>query len=365
MSEKPPTEQVVVYKPKGFKMHSLCVSAFIKIIDRLQRRWLPFGSEPAYIIRNYRPRDFDKLVQLASEVKKLKQTYSCTSPQDLVESLDLPNHFPEKNLFIAEISGNIAGYVDVVPELNISRAVLSYMLHPEHHRKVLTKRLVECAVNRAQELRVKTIHVNIPQDNRAAKRLFFKMGFKFVRRFLELRLDLSKARLLKINQTASICRCLRRGEEDKLVQVQNLSFANTWGYSPNTTEEIFYRTSLPNCSPEDIILACYADKLIGYCWTKIDSEENKAITRSKGRIYMLGVIPDHRGKGVGRQLLLAGLSLLKSRGVLTVELTVDIENKTACALYKSIGFEVRTRSLWYEKVLDCSIFIGRGDDKPS
>jgi mycothiol synthase len=172
-----------------------------------------------------------------------------------------------------------------------------------------------------------------------------------VRRFLELRLDLSETHLPKINQTASLCHHLRRGEEDKLAQIQNRSFANTWAYSPNTIEHIIYRTSLPSCSLEDIILACDADEPIGYCWTRINLGDKKAISGRKGRIYMLGVDPDHQGKGVGKQVLLAGLSHLKSKGIRIVELTVDSENKAACALYRSMGFEAWKSSLWYEKVL--------------
>jgi ribosomal protein S18 acetylase RimI-like enzyme len=51
-------------------------------------------------------------------------------------------------------------------------------------------------------------------------------------------------------------------------------------------------------------------------------------------------------------VLLAGLAYLKSKGLQAAELIVDSENKAACALYRSVGFEVQTSSLWYEKVLN-------------
>jgi mycothiol synthase len=67
---------------------------------------------------------------------------------------------------------------------------------------------------------------------------------------------------------------------------------------------------------------------------------------------MLGVDPDHRGKGIGRELMMVGLARLRNRGLTAAELTVDSENKAACALYQAIGFEVEVRTLWYEKPVD-------------
>ena len=88
---------------------------------------------------------------------------------------------------------------------------------------------------------------------------------------------------------------------------------------------------------------------LGYCWTVTNVDQTRDGEVGKGRIHMLGVDPDYRGKGLGKQVLLAGLSLLKSRGLGHVDLTVDSENKAALALYESLGFAVRTRSLWCEK----------------
>jgi mycothiol synthase len=90
---------------------------------------------------------------------------------------------------------------------------------------------------------------------------------------------------------------------------------------------------------------------IGYCWTRIFAEEGSAAGSLKGEIHMLGVDPDYRGKGIGRDVLLAGLADLKSRGASNVELTADGEEPVALGLYESVGFEVCSRSEWYEKKL--------------
>jgi ribosomal protein S18 acetylase RimI-like enzyme len=66
---------------------------------------------------------------------------------------------------------------------------------------------------------------------------------------------------------------------------------------------------------------------------------------------MLGVDPDHRKKGVGKQVLVTGLSYLKDKGIDVVELTTDSENEAARRLYYSMGFQEQSVTKWYEKEL--------------
>ncbi len=80
-------------------------------------------------------------------------------------------------------------------------------------------------------------------------------------------------------------------------------------------------------------------------------EENPAAGNLKGEIHMLGVDPDFRKKGIGRNVLLSGLADLKSRGATIVELTADGEGPAALGLYKSVEFKIYSRVEWYEKKL--------------
>ena len=308
-------------------------------------------SNSPYTIRNYQPKDFDKYVLLNIEAEKLEPTGRCISPQVVAERLGRPNYAPEQDLFIVEIAGNVVGYMDIRPELTIGRVILNCWVHPEHRRRGLATRLLNYATNRAKELGARVAHVNITEDNVVAQRVLSRLDFSLVRRFLELRLDIADVHWPDINQAALECRYLQRGEEDKLTQIQNRAFAGHWGYNPNTVEAIIYRINRSNCSPEDVVLACDGDKVAGYCWTRVACEGG-AISERNGQIYMLGTDPDYRGRGVGKKVLLAGLARLKSKSLEVAELTVDSENKAACALYKSIGFKVQTSSFWYEKVIN-------------
>jgi len=308
-------------------------------------------SNSAYTIRNYQPKDFDKYVLLNVEAEKLKPTGWGVSPQVVAENLGQPNYSPEQDLFVVEIAGDIIGYMDTRPELTIGRAILDCWVHPEHRRRGLATRLLNYSMRRDKELGARVAHVNIMEDNVVAQRVLSRLDFSLVRRFLELRLDIADIHWPDINQAALECRYLQRGEEGKLTQIQNRAFAGTWGYNPNTVEEITYCINRSTCSPEDVVLIYEGDKVIGYCWTGIACEGG-ATNERKGQIYMLGTDPDYRGRGVGKKVLLAGLARLKSKSLQVAELTVDSENKAACALYKSIGFKVQTSSFWYEKVIN-------------
>jgi len=308
-------------------------------------------SDFPYTIRNYNPDDFGSYLRLNLEANKIAPPVSRVSPQYLRERMDMPGYFPGLDLFVAELSGELVGYIGITRELSIGRVVLDCLVHPKYRRKSLATGLYHYAIRHAAGLGAQVAHVHIVENNSPAASLLSKLGFRFVRRFLEQRLLLSGLHLPDTEHTGLLCHHLQRGEEDKLTDIQNYSFTGTWGFSPNTIEEIIYRVNLAGCSPEDVILADEADMTIGYCWTTIALHEEADLSTDKGRICMLGVHPEHQGKGIGRILLSVGLSYLKSKGINVVELTVDSQNAPACALYNSAGFRIASNSLWYEKEL--------------
>ncbi len=60
-----------------------------------------------------------------------------------------------------------------------------------------------------------------------------------------------------------------------------------------------------------------------------------------GTIDDLYVLPEFRGRGVGRKLVVESLKTLKARGVKAVRLNVLKENKAAVKLYRRLGFKTR------------------------
>jgi mycothiol synthase len=154
-----------------------------------------------------------------------------------------------------------------------------------------------------------------------------------------------------VNPSGFVIRRLRPGEEDKLTEIQNRSFVGTWGFNPNTTEEIVYRISLSGSSPENVMIAYEGSIPIAYCWAKIHPEENVLTGKNEGEIHMMGVDPDYREKGIGKEILLTALAHLRTKGIEIVQLTVDSENQAARSLYASVGFEICSKTEWYEKTV--------------
>ena len=302
-------------------------------------------------IRNYRRGDFNNYVQLHVETNGLDRSERSISKQRLAESLEHPSFHPEIDLFVAEHGGSIIGYAAVFLEAAIKRAILECMIHPLHRKKGIATKLIRRAIRHAEAAESKVVQISVPEINLPARNLASRLGFKFIRYFYELQLDLNNIRLPDFEPSGYIIRRLEPDEADKLTLIQNRAFADSWGFNPNTPDEIAYRINLSSCSPENIMMAYLKNNPIGYCWTRIMLEDNPAAGGMKGEIHMLGVDPAYRKKGIGRNVLLAGLADLKSKGVTIVELTADGEEPAALGLYESVGFEVCSRTEWYEKKL--------------
>ena len=294
-----------------------------------------------YTIRNYLPSDFDNLV---SFFQKEPSLITFTPPR-ISDWLSWPGFTPENDLFIVEFDGRIVGYMNIRPELSIDRVVLSCRLHLKHRRKGLAFTLLESAIHRAREIGAKVAHVDVMENNAIARKALEKHGFIFVRQYYELKITLSSVDWKEAESASHGCRHLLPGEEASLADIQNRSFAEHWGYNPNSEETIAFSINRAHSSPEDVVLTCEEDDIVGFCRTEITGN-------GEGRISMIGTDPDFRGRGVGRKSLLAGLLYLKSKDVHTVYLTVDTANEAAIALYSSIGFERHNILMTYEKAVN-------------
>ncbi len=73
---------------------------------------------------------------------------------------------------------------------------------------------------------------------------------------------------------------------------------------------------------------------------------------SEAHLDAIGLLPDFRGKGLGRAALAAAEGIARSRGARSLTLTVATANRAASALYRAAGYRRdRLFARWYEKAL--------------
>lgn len=307
-------------------------------------------NEPVYTVRNYRTADFREYSRLC--ISQGETTGLKLSRQEIAEQLNRPGFSAGKDLFVADTGGRIIGYAHLTPETGIDRVNLRSWIEPSHRRRGLAREFLNRIIRRTGELGINAVHVGVFQDNRTAREALPKLGFRYIRRYLEMELAVTRVPQEKLEEACERCRKLRQGEEKIMMEIQNRAFAGHWGYNPNTLETIIWDINYGSRSPEDVVLACEGDAVAGYCWTELAGDSITHGGDKRGTINMIGVAPEHRGEGLGKKVLLAGIAYLKSRGAGRISLTVDAENSIAWEMYRAVGFEETGSTLWYEKIID-------------
>lgn len=102
--------------------------------------------------------------------------------------------------------------------------------------------------------------------------------------------------------------------------------------------------------PEEYDSVIYIAEVNNIVIGKVHFEVNDGV----GGIYGLGVLPEYRRKGYGREILIMAIERLKEKNPNEIMLQVDVQNKNALELYKYCGFE-ETSTMEYYKLSKINI----------
>jgi len=183
-------------------------------------------------------------------------------------------------------------------------------------------------------------------DDAPLNELLEETGYRTVRHSYRMRIDIDSDQPEPDWPDGYSVRTMREGEERRVYDAQMAAFADTWMFHAEPfdvwhhwmVEEPSFDRSLWFLAEKDgdlagVVIARAPENEPGFGWIRI-----------------LGVVPEHRQKGLGQALLRHTFAEFATRGFHAVGLGVDAENPTgAVRVYERAGMHVERTNLISEK----------------
>ena len=293
-------------------------------------------------IHNFSWSDLDALAELlfaSSEDSSLDKKFAV---EQLERSYRKPGLVPERDCFLAWSGSKLAGYYFLIEEKAISRGILEGTVHPEFRNHGIGKELIKNALAQARSMHYEVLHANISSNEQAIRKLLLSNGFKQVKELLHMHQDYAKSMAVEPSTNYRI-RTMNSIEVEKLTILQNAAFVDSWGFCPNSVEQVTYSLNdlFPGLINTSVFLE-FKEVPVAYIWVRQTS------TKRHGCIDMVGVHPEFRGKGLAKIITASGINYLCANGMPSISISVLDDNTPAVRTYEGLGFEVRERNPWYE-----------------
>ena len=224
------------------------------------------------------------------------------------------------------------GLLRGVAQFDVADSVAELVVHPDHRRAGLGRRMVEelLARTNGRALRV-WAHGRHP----GAVALAEGLGFEQVRELWQMRRSLLDPLPAPELPTGVRLRPFVPGVDDEeFLRVNNAAFDWHPEQGGWDAAQLQLRMAEPWFDAAGFLLAVdEQDRVLGFHWTKVHTSPEPI-----GEVYVLGVDPEARGLRLGAALTLAGLHHLRASGQTRVLLYVEADNSAAVRLYSSLGF---------------------------
>lgn len=259
--------------------------------------------------------------------------------------LDLVWRAPEvefpADVFVAERSGELVGYADVIAFGTSSwvdvRATDVAAYDP----------LLEVSVPRAEGQSTEHIRAFAGDEDELARQALERFGFELIRYSYRMKIDLEQGVPEPEWPNGLQVRPFRAGDEQLLHRGHQESFADTWEFTAEPFEDWSHWFLSPAAfKPEHCFIVESGEELAGVAICLVSETEDDT-----GWVRILGVLPAFRRQGLAMALLRHVFRHFADAGMKHVGLGVDAENPTgAVRLYERAGMHVAWRNVTFERV---------------
>jgi mycothiol synthase len=249
---------------------------------------------------------------------------------------------PEIWIRVAERDGQLVGYVDAVRRGQDNAMELDV--------RTLEREVAQALLDAAEEhTETGLLRVVAQGDDAVLPAALQDDSWRPVRRSYQMRIELGDDLPEPRWPDGISVRPLEPGEERKLYDANTIAFAEDWHFRPQPFEQ--WRDDNFGRENFDYSLSWVAeagDELAGFSLNSWHFSGDPQF----GWIGILGVLPDHRRRGIATGLLQQSFREFRSRGATRVGLGVDSENVTgAVRLYERAGMHVARLNVTHEKEL--------------
>lgn len=292
------------------------------------------------LVRSVREDEVEATAEVLNEHSRRLYGTADTTPAELREDWSAPEvDFPD-NVLVAEVEGRLVGYADVIPHGETAwldvRGTDSRSYEP----------LLDAIARRADTLGRDHVRGWAPEIDRDLQEAYDRAGFRPFRHSFRMEIELGGDLSPPEWPDGFSVRPFRGGDERAAWEVQQDSFADTWGFTPDPFETWAHWNLGEYFQPAHWFFVEAGDEVAAIALCR-QSESEPGL----GWVNILGVRPAYRRLGLAIALLQHVFEHFAGLGLKTVGLDVDAENPTgAVRLYERAGMHVARRDIRFERV---------------